>query len=168
MSYDFSALVTDRTQGDVTRLKLLASKGYDNMTANEREEWDRVSLNGSYDAAVWNRVRSASNDLYERLLEAGEYASGYRNVALMGNESMPEPEEAQAYLGNLSALRNTLGALDVIPEPPIEMRGLTYEQANDIERLLVVIDRLIHRFQSIYQRAGMAWMTAGCGIYAVN
>lgn len=63
-------LITDRTQADVNRASALNAKGYDNMTAAEKAEWDS-NLKGSYNASDLNRVGEACDYVANRLHQYG-------------------------------------------------------------------------------------------------
>ena len=71
MAFDFSTLVTDRTADDVRRFFYLRDKGFENMTAEEQEEWMSFSLKGAYNTTDLMRVSQALDHLYVRLNAAG-------------------------------------------------------------------------------------------------
>lgn len=67
------------------------------------------------------------------------YESDVPTASLMG-----------AYLDNVEALRSTLEVLSTTPETPESMAALTYEEANDIERILLAVDALITNMINAY------------------
>ena len=66
----------------------------------------------------------------------------------------PTPEELEIYRGNVAALRAVLPVGKSTPETPNSMERLTYQKANDLERILLDIDRLITNIT-------LAWFYAG-------
>ena len=66
-------LITGREQKDVDRARALAARGYDNLSAAEREEWNR-GLRGAYSAMDLNRVVGALEYLTQRMADAGTAA----------------------------------------------------------------------------------------------
>ncbi len=71
MSDIIKTLVTDRTEADVLRWRSLRDKGYSNMTAEERAEWDAANMKGAYNASDLNRVGTALNYIRDRFAECG-------------------------------------------------------------------------------------------------
>ena len=144
-------MITDRTSADVRRVKELAAKGYANMTADEKTEWN-AGLKGAYNAADLNRVGQACADLYTALIGAGYAVSGY--VALKTdwtNSDRPTKAQLTAYLSTVSAIKAVLPAVTDLPST---MKSLTYEGANNIEKLLVEVDDILNRIIAVYVRSG--------------
>ena len=52
-------------------------------------------------------------------------------------EDIPGPEDAQKYLDMVQAIRSTLPALPELPEGPEDMEHCTFQEANDLEAVLV-------------------------------
>lgn len=108
MSFDYTTLITDRTQADVARVKALAAKGWAAMTDDERGEWlygaltpwldadgeQLIDVNGeplycrdgvqrgAYNASDLNRVSACVADLVRRLNGAGYAVPGYSRVKI--------------------------------------------------------------------------------------
>lgn len=135
-------LITDRTEADVTRaryLKSLWAGGAWTGTDAELAEW-QSGLRGTYNASDLNRVGAACNYVAARLND-----NGY-NVTVDAKinwtmEDIPRTNDMVAYLGNVETLRNVLSI--PTPELPANMDELTVEGANDIERVLELIDAAI-------------------------
>lgn len=87
MSFDFSTLVTDRTQADVNRVKEIAEK-IKNGTSSESElsEFNSAAMKGAYNHTDLNRVTAAMEDLKLRLEEYGYSVPGYQKI------EVPHPE----------------------------------------------------------------------------
>lgn len=58
-------------------------------------------------------------------------------------QDIPTESTMQAYLTNVQALRSAFTVPDSVPQVPADMEGLTYQEANDIERIILAIDALI-------------------------
>lgn len=90
MSFDFSTLVTDRTQADVDRVKTIAAK-IRAGTASEAElsEWNSCAMKGAYNYTDLNRVTAAMDALKARLEGYGYAVPGYQRI------KVPHPEESR-------------------------------------------------------------------------
>ena len=161
-------LITDRTQGDEERVEELAAKGYDAMTAEEKEEWDG-EMNGAYDASDLNRVESAVAYLAELLVllprELKEYAAS-KGVAFdaffdvpydaaayalttktdWAELDSPTPEQMARYIENVKALRSALDY--ATSDLPGSMDNLDIDGANAIEKALKGLDEAISAFDA--------------------
>ena len=81
MAFDFSTLVTDRTQEDVAYVKLLLNKLIDGTaTDEERAEWNSFTLKGAYNHTDLNRVTAAMEALKEKFETLGYVVAGYEKV----------------------------------------------------------------------------------------
>lgn len=136
-------LITDRTQADV----------------------DARNEKGTYDASDLNRVGSAMNYLADRLKSAG-YDPHISPKTDWKDDEWVDLAAQSVYLGDLSELRNQFAMMKSTPEVPPRILatgintndGLTYAWANDIEKILEDIDRLL-------TNASQAWFYSG-DIYA--
>lgn len=134
-------LVTDRTQQDVVRVNVLAKKGWANMTPEERSEWE-AGMKGAYNSADLNRVQSAVRYLRDRLAGAG-YSITLSDQKTWTQQDVPTMEDMQNYLADIAAIRGTISLLATTPQVPDTMVGLTYVEANNIEQILLDVDRLL-------------------------
>lgn len=134
--------VYNRTQHHVDRLKLLQKKGYENLTASEREEYHGYASLGAYNYTDINRVENA---VYE-ILDLYEYGlSVTEGVANRTNWTIPT---RSAYPLNMNGYLDTVGvAIGVasqynpeleFPPLPDTMDNLTWETANNIEYALYI------------------------------
>ena len=128
MSFDFSTLITDRTQADVTA----------------------GNAKGTYKASDLNRVGAAMNYVADRLRAAG-YDPHISPKTDWKDEDWVDPAAQAVYLGDLAELRKQFTMLESTPEVPprilaTDIRtndGLTYVWANNIEQILADIDALL-------------------------
>lgn len=79
MSFDFTALVTDRTQADVDYAQALKQLGLAGMSAAQLQEWFG-GLKGTYNAADLNRVSDAMEALVADFTTLGYAVPGYSRV----------------------------------------------------------------------------------------
>ena len=134
-------LITDRTQFDVERVNVLAKKGWENMTPEERAEWE-VGLKGSYNCTDLNRVQSAVLYLQERLANAG-YFLNLSDTKTWTAQDVPTQKEMADYLSDIRAIRGVFTLFITTPPVPDTMAGLTYTKANHIEQILLDVDMLL-------------------------
>ena len=120
-------LITDRTEQDVT-----------NKTAK-----------GSYNTSDLNRVGSAMDYLRDRF-NANGYHIQINPKTTWREIDVPTQSDMTLYLADVNIIRSTLAVLPGTPEVPADMVGLTYEEANDIERILLAVDDLITNMINAY------------------
>lgn len=154
MSFDFTTLITDRTQADVNRVKQIAEK-IENGTASESEiaEFNSAAMKGSYNASDLNRVGAAMRYVADRLNGFGYAVSISPKVDWLETDS-PRQSDMDAYLFRLIVLRNAFAVMQSTPKVPLDMEGLTYTEANNIEKILEDIDVLL-------TRSAKAWYYSG-------
>ena len=146
--YGLLNLITDRTQADVSYVARLAAKGWAGMTEDERSQW-LTGLKGAYNATDLNRVGNAVTYVAGRLEEAG-YAPDIDPKIDWTVSDIPTESQMETYLDNVRALRNAFTVPDSVPPVPADMEGLTYQEANDIERIILAIDALITNIINAY------------------
>lgn len=159
-------LIYDRTDADAERWLYLAEKmdaeGFEALTLAERAEW-LTDVKGSYNCSDLNRVGSAVSYLAARFRDFIPNLAAY--VAAYGLADDPlfhlpyeasdvtvypktnwalgdymRPNQAAQYLLNLTVLRGLLPMPSNTPAVPPDMVDLTISEANDIERLLDIVD----------------------------
>lgn len=81
MSFDFSTLITDRTQADVSALSALMSKKLETWTDEEREKFNNGLLKGGYWWTDLNRVTACMEYINRELQDLG-YETGYKPVVV--------------------------------------------------------------------------------------
>lgn len=166
MSTVIDTLVYDRTQADVDRVFTLKNKilagGLSSLTTAEKAEY-MAGMKGAYNYGDMNRVGTAVAYIANRMTtiptELETYREGkgvaeddYFDVPYdpasvvvsaktdwaMGN--VPAQSQIATYLGNLTTLRSMLSLPADAPSVPSSLNGMTFGTANDIEKLLYVID----------------------------
>lgn len=136
-------LVTDRAKSDTDRWATLRGKGFANMTAAEQAEW-LAEMKGAYNYTDLNRVGEAMNYVASRFETYGYMAdvTARTNWAI---SDKPSNEDLTKYLCDLCILRGILSVMQSTPPVPDSMEDLTYQEANDIERILEVVDDTLTR-----------------------
>ena len=113
-------LVTDRTEADVAA----------------------QNAKGTYNASDLNRVGAAMNYVAKRLRSAG-YAANISAKIDWTDRDIPTNEQMQSYISDLSELRGQLSQAPTTPDCPPDMVNLTWQEANDIERILQDTDAIL-------------------------
>lgn len=152
MSLSNFNLITDRTQADVDRYVELQSKGWRSMTDEEKAEWE-TSLKGAYNPTDMNRVESAVEYVANRLTEAGYVVLPVIKKDWSGTDN-PTLDDMKRYMKNIADIRAALAVFSNTPEAPTTEKRLTYQMANDIERILLDVDGLITRMAKTYFYSG--------------
>lgn len=134
-------LITDRTQQDVNRVNMLARKGWENMSPEERSEWEN-GMKGAYNNTDLNRVQSAVRYLQDRFADVG-YFIELSDQRTWTKQDVPTMTELQNYLDDVAAIRNVLTLLKTTPSAPDTILGFNYVKANDIEQILMDVDTLL-------------------------
>lgn len=98
MSFDFSTLITDRTNADVSALSALLSKKLETWTPEELEQFNSGMLKGGYWWTDLNRVTACMEYLDAELRGLG-YESGYSRVEINhpGTGSKPSSRLPEGY-----------------------------------------------------------------------
>ena len=145
-------LITDRTQRDVERWRLLHSKGYDALTDAEKAEW-QTAMKGAYNYVDMNRVESAVAFVANRLSELGYFISP-EIKATWNVTDHPTKADMNRYFGNIALLRAVLPLYQTTPKAPTTSKKMDYLVANDIEKILADIDRQIATINQSWYYAG--------------
>lgn len=138
-------LITDRTYADYTRWRTLRDKGYENMTAAEREEWGGP-MKGAYNYSDLNRVGAALNYLRDRLTDAG-YLLGIEFTASTNwtSDKIPTAAQFTAYVSAVETIRSAMVQKTTTPRTPDNTGSLDIQGANAIESILLDIEELINK-----------------------
>lgn len=146
-------LITDRVQADVDRVAQLAARvSAGTATAAELAEW-QSDLKGAYNASDLNRVGAAVAYVAGRLTGYG-YAVSVSPRQDWHVADIPTQESMTAYLADVAALRAALTVAADTPEVPEDMERLTWQEANDIEKILVDVDELLTRMAAAWFYSG--------------
>lgn len=124
-------LITDRTEQDVT-----------NKTAK-----------GSYNTSDLNRVGAAMAYLRDRF-NANGYDIQIDPKTTWREIDVPTQSDMTLYLGYLGTLKSAITLPEWTPEAPASMEYLTFTKANDIERILEIIDAMITLMVNGYWYSG--------------
>lgn len=184
-------LIYDRTQEDADLwLKLvtkLDSGGWGSLTGEEQALW-LTALKGSYNLDDLKRVSVAVLDLSDRFYDLLYHIPAYRSSYGVASDELyvlPYTEEdvdavnpktswprtavvkdanMRQYLSDLRTLRRLIPLPADAPSVPPDMVDLTVDEANDIERLLDVIDDEITRVTAEMEK----WVrdTASAWVYS--
>ena len=178
------ALVTDRSQSDVARIKSLFAKGWENLTNAERAEYigspaplasvDGYMLasldnfiiyaptgiqRGTYNATDLNRVNEAFVYLRDKM--NGTY--GF-NLSLIIKTDWTRQDLGQLgaqtlmeqYRQNVVKIRGAITQITSTPAVPASMRFFTYQEANAIERILQDVEYLLSVMDTTFVSCGDA------------
>lgn len=184
--YGILNLITDRTQADVDTVRALIRKGWASMTGDEQTQY-LTALKGAYNAEDLNRVESAVRYVADMVVsfpeELRDYAAGkdvgwsvlfdfpyneddYKGIETFSGWTMsdyPNESSMERYLGNVVLLKTAMDA--DYPTLPQTMSGLTFEGANAIEKVLVMLhDLLLKRREEaeiLIDKTAAAWFFSG-------
>lgn len=114
---------------------------------------DRASAETYYNVSDLNRVETATKLIGEYMNKAGYTVSiREKSTGQWTIKDIPTDMEMDRYLSNLINIRKQMNK---IKEPlPSSMSTLTYEDANNIERLLQFIDEVLLFISIEYRRCG--------------
>lgn len=155
-------LITDRSQSDVAYYEDLRSKYITRtITSEQKVEWDS-GLKGTYNASDVNRVESAVAYLQDAVNGLPLKLIDYMNaigvapdvlfqvpyeypISLETYTNWQRAEDdfrlaIDRYLGNIKSLRGVLELPDGTPDVPIDIEQMTYQEANDIEKILLAVN----------------------------
>ena len=149
-------LITDRVQADVDRVAQLAERvSAGTATAAELAEW-QSDLKGAYNASDLNRVGAAVAYVAGRLNGYG-YAVTVNPKQDWTVSDIPTAGQMAAYLRDVAALRGAIAVMASTPPTPDSASGLTWREANDIEKILTDGDELLTRMAAAWFYSGEIW-----------
>ena len=148
-------LIYDRTSSDVARIETLRKKVKNNTaTTAELSEW-LTSLKGAYNYTDLNRVGEAIKTLATLLNDYG-YVNSIEPKTDWEVGDKPNQAQMQKYLADLQALKDTYYVYSTTPQVPTDMVSLTYEEANNIEKILADIENVIKNMEKNFIHCGVA------------
>jgi hypothetical protein len=101
-------------------------------------------MKGSYGPSDLNRVGTVLNDLRDRLSAAGYLDGGAFEARIDWTAGeIPELSYLPYYLRAVALIREALAQWKSTPDTPAYVGSLDYQDANDIEQILVDVDQLI-------------------------
>lgn len=128
--------ITDRTQSDVDLVKKLQTRGL-KMTASEWQMWETATMRGAYNFTDLNRVETAVADIAENLGVSVVTKTDW------GMWDIPTESDMVRYLDNINVIKSAVSFTRNAPTLPGSMSDLTYESANNIEKTLVALYKII-------------------------
>lgn len=146
-------LITDRVQADVDRVAQLAERvSAGTATEAEKTEW-ASDLKGAYNASDLNRVGAAVAYVAGRLNGYG-YAVTVTPKQDWTGSDIPTQESMTSYLADVAALRGAIAVMASTPPTPDSANNLTWQEANDIEQILLDVDELLTRMAAAWFYSG--------------
>lgn len=136
-------LITDRTQSDVA---FKTKKGY-------------------YNAEDLNRVSQAVDYLVSVLDGLGHSVPGYVKFLTWSQEVIPSKSQMEQYRANVAAIRSVIAMLPETPEAPETMEKFTYKMANDLEKILLDVEKLIESLSMIFPKSNGFFSISGACMY---
>ena len=154
MSFDITTLITDRTAEDVEYVNSLREKLLQGTaTASEVAEWLKADLKGAYNVSDLDRVNAAVVHLHARCNKLG-YRVLITPQPNWTDADTPTDEQLQSYLSNVEALREVLRIQGNIP---MDMVGFRYQEANELERILVEVDTMLKNIIASFVYCGQPY-----------
>ena len=144
-----ATLITDRTQADVDALKALLKKDIQSMTLAELAVFT-APHKGAYSYADYNRVGEAVEDLAEILELNGIGVSVTAKTDWTPTDNITQSDRA-TYLADLNALKD---AFYGTTELPTAWENITFEDANNAEKLLLEIAQNVYCMQASFTYSG--------------
>ena len=149
-------LIYDRTKADVDRAAYLIGKIQRGEMLTDAEKTEYFSgLKGCINASDLNRVETKVKELVEVLrgygYTVGYVSPGHSEWAYDG--TMKEPD-VLLYLANIAALRRVIPLPEDIPPIPTIDEWIDWTAANDIERIVYELDRMIYGIVPLFRRCG--------------
>lgn len=100
-----------------------------------------------------NRVERAVKQLAERLSELG-YLYNPQLKTNWTQQDVPTREDMNRYFGNVSRLRSLVPVFPSTPSAPSTGDRLNYSRANDLEKILLDIDKVSEIIPKSWHYAG--------------
>ena len=146
-------LITDRVRADVDRVAALAGRvSAGTATDAEKTEW-ATDLKGAYNVSDLNRVGAAVAYVAGRLNGYGYYVSVSPKQDWTPND-IPTAGQMATYIQDVAALRGAIAVMDRTPPTPDSASGLTWQEANNIEQILLDVDELLTRMAAAWFYSG--------------
>lgn len=153
----FIRLVTDRSQSDLDELTRILSAKLEGWLPEEHAEFILARSKGAYGTSDLNRVIGAMDYLYQKLRMMG-YGYGYtKQKEGWVKEEYFRRSDSELYLKNLSSLKRSIDSSLVQESIPNDLEGLTLEEANAIEKILVLIDEILPDMIKSFWYSGEIW-----------
>lgn len=144
-------MVVDRTPADVEYWRSLQQKGYAAMTDEEKSLWSSGTMKGAYNISDLNRVGAALNYMRETLADAGQIdRNSFSAKTDWVLSDIPTAKNLSDYLAYVEQIRNATKHLAETPLTPADTGTLNYSGANDIEKILIASEYILHNIQNAW------------------
>lgn len=184
-------LIYDRTPEDANRWQYLSTKldteGWAGLSLSEQREW-LTDLKGGYNCSDLNRVGTAVEYLGGRFRDLITHLIVYRGAHDVASDPLFETpyvtadvavfpktdwqitdhvraSQAARFLNDLSVLRSLIPLPMTTPPVPPDLVDLTLDEANDIEKLLQIVDTeitlLTAKLEKWISDTSLSWMFSG-------
>lgn len=152
--YGMMPCITDRTQADVNELwqlirSIIRAGGWEYASPEDKARF-LMPLKGAYNYTDLNRV-GHNIDHLSGLLNGYGYAVTVNPKTNWEQKDIPRQTDMTLYLADLNALKS---AFYGTTELPGAMDNLNYEDANNIEKLLLEIEEYINRMIAGFRKCG--------------
>lgn len=148
-------LIIDRTQNDINQAKNLISKvkmlGIDSLSESQKEEYFS-GLKGCYNISDLNRVEDAMkyiSDLLNKFSYINEITYKKFNLS-----DIIKQDEIDEYLENLNILKVAFNNVVNAPSTPTNYKH--FNNANDIEKILLKLETILRCFTNNFIYSGVA------------
>lgn len=141
---DRHSLIFDRTQADIDLALSLKRQNLPLPYDNLKIAWDWRAL---------KRIESFCEHLADKLNSLG-FTVTIDTKTDWTKESLNSEADGFRILKNINNLKAAVPNLPFIPTTPESATRLTYSQANDIERILFVLDESVYYIGTIYPITG--------------
>ena len=154
-------LITDRTGADVMRAKELSEKwvgGTFTGTAEELAEW-LGGMKGAYNASDLNRVGAAVRYVADRMIALG-HTVNVNPKTDWTEKDVPKSSDMIAYIQTVATVRSVLRVANA-PDLPQDGEGLNCDEANAIEKVLMLTDQTVDRVVKSLARSASFMFASG-------
>ena len=147
-------LIYNRTEEERNALEALYAKvKAGNATDEEMAILADPAHKGAYNYTDLNRVGEAILYVADRLKATGNDIMVSPKTDWT-REDIPSPAQMGHYLEQIQIIRDALAVYQTTPAVPADMEGLTHNEANDIEKILLDVDELITNMIAAYYYSG--------------
>ncbi len=159
------SLITDRTDADYQSWLTLSRIAWADMTDVQKAKWS-VPMKGAYNYTDLNRVGEAMLTLQALIASCGYTVSVDVRTDWTAGE-WPSDAEMSSYVQSIANIRGVLSAASTTPATPSSMDDGTVVIWNNIEQILLDVERLIY---SLSHTADLGWALgiAHTGLYSFD
>lgn len=161
MPFDFSTLITDRSQADIEALESILGTPMSDWTTEQLAAFNAAKDKGAYNYTDLNRVAQAVDYLASTFKGYGYAVPDYVQQSTWAENDAQRVSQMAQFLTNIQAVRSALAVLSTTPETPESMAALTWAEANNIEQILLNVEALIAAMSQVFLRSDMVWAISG-------